>query len=340
MYLSRNNGTTVTRARFLSSSELTGLASPDEYVSEIRDAYRQIGEGGPADPRTQLYTEDRSGSMTTYIAILPETSVMGGYVYSAGFGANDAWFMTPLFDAETGEPLALVDGSYMNPFKTGAVGAAGSDALSREDASVLAIIGTGKQAKGQLRAHVSVRDFEEIKVYSRTEKRRDEFTKWASTELGRTVTPVRSSAAAVDEADVIVTATTAEEPVFEFEDVSPGSHITAIGQYTPGRRELDEDTVRHAKYVPDLRERAFQDAGSFLYALESGSITEDHVHAELGEVLAGTAEGRSSDEEITIFDSGGTGIETVAAAYLLYRKAREEGKGTMIDFVPASEILP
>ena len=137
MYLSRNNGTTVTRARFLSSSELTGLASPDEYVSEIRDAYRQIGEGGPADPRTQLYTEDRSGSMTTYIAILPETSVMGGYVYSAGFGANDAWFMTPLFDAETGEPLALVDGSYMNPFKTGAVGAAGSDALSREDASVL-----------------------------------------------------------------------------------------------------------------------------------------------------------------------------------------------------------
>jgi alanine dehydrogenase len=330
----------VTEARFLSSNELVGLASPEEYVAEIRMAYRQIGEGAPADPRTQQFTEDQSGSMTSYIAILPKTGVMGGYVYSAGFEANDAWFMTPLFDANTGQPLALVDGAYMNPFKTGAVGAVGSDALARADASVLAIIGTGKQARGQLRAHTSIRDFAEIKVYSPTEEHRDEFAAWASTELNRTVSPVHSSAEAVAGADVIVTATTAEDPVFDFDDVSPGSHITAIGQYTPGKRELDEETVRHAKYVPDLRDRAFQDAGSFLHALQSGSISKDHVHAELGDVVAGTAAGRSSDDEITVFDSGGTAIETVAAANLLYRKARKKQKGTMIDFAPASEILP
>lgn len=326
------------KARFLSSDELIGLASPDEYVSEVRDAYRQIGAGAPAAPRTQLYNDDRSGSMTTYIAILPDTGVMGGYTYSAGFEAGDAWFMTPVFDADTGSPLALVDGSYMNSFKTGAVGAVGSDALARAEASVLAVIGTGKQARGQLRAHATIRDFEQIRVYSPTKEHREEFVEWAADELALTVTPVETSTAAVTEADIVVTATTAEDPVFDGEDMSPGTHVTAIGQYTPGRRELDEATIRRAKYVPDLHERAFQDAGSFLHLFEEGSITEDHVHAELGEVVAGTARGRSSGEEITVFDSGGTGIETVAAAYLLYRKALEDDKGTLINFVPASEF--
>ena len=112
-----------------------------------------------------------------------------------------------------------------------------------------------------------------------------------------------------------------------------------MGQYDPDTRELDTATIERATYVPDLRDRAFQDAGSFLHALEEGAIDEEHVHADLGALVAGNAPGRESEEEITVFDSGGTGIETVAGAYLLYEKAQEEGVGQPIDVAPGSEAL-
>jgi alanine dehydrogenase len=112
-----------------------------------------------------------------------------------------------------------------------------------------------------------------------------------------------------------------------------------MGQYTPGRHELDTATIERATYVPDLRARATQDAGSFLAALEAGVVDEDHVHAELGEVVAGVKPGRTTDDEITVFDSGGTGIETVAAAYMLYEKARSKGLGSEFSIAPASEAL-
>jgi alanine dehydrogenase len=113
-----------------------------------------------------------------------------------------------------------------------------------------------------------------------------------------------------------------------------------MGQYHPEKRELDAVTIARATYVPDLRERAFQDAGSFLHALESGAVGEDRVHAELGEVIAGKAPGRTSDEEITVFDSGGTAIETVAAAHLLYERAVERSLGAEIEIESLSEGAP
>ncbi|MFB6111942.1 MAG: ornithine cyclodeaminase family protein, partial [Halobacteriaceae archaeon] len=128
-------------------------------------------------------------------------------------------------------------------------------------------------------------------------------------------------------------------PVFDNDNLSPGAHVTAMGQYDPEAREVDDETIARATYVPDLRERAFQDAGSFLHALEAGAVDEDHVHAELGEVVAGTADGRTDQDELTLFDSGGTAIETVAGARLLYERAREQGLGTTIDVQPASEAL-
>jgi len=127
--------------------------------------------------------------------------------------------------------------------------------------------------------------------------------------------------------------------VFDGDNLEDGTHITAMGQYDPDKRELDTTTIERATYVPDLRARATKDAGSFMHALEAGVVDEDHIHAELGEVVAGEAPGRESDEEITVFDSGGTGIETVAGAYLLYERAKEEGRGETIDFAPASEAL-
>ena len=329
----------MTETLFLTSEEVDGLATPAEYVDVVREGYRQRGEGAPARPRTRLFGEEPPGMLTGYTAILPETGAMGGYMYTAGFGAGDAWFLTPIFDAESGEPLALVDGASMNPFKTGAAGAVAVDALAREDATELAVIGTGAQARGQLHATATVREFEEVRVFSPTPDHRQEFADEFADQLDASVRAVDSSAAAVEDADVVITATTASEPVFEGDRLAPGAHVTAMGQYHPEKREVDAETVARAKYVPDLRARVTEDAGAFLLAREEGAIDEDHVYAELGDVVAGTAPGRESDDEITLFDSGGTAIETVAAAHLLYERARERDLGTPVDLAPASEAL-
>jgi alanine dehydrogenase len=127
--------------------------------------------------------------------------------------------------------------------------------------------------------------------------------------------------------------------VFDGDNLTDGAHVTAMGQYDPEKRELDATTIERATYVPDLRARASQDAGSFIAAVEAGVVDEDHVHAELGEVVAGKAEGRQGSDDVTVFDSGGTGIETVAAAHMLYERAVDEGLGSEIQFAPASEAL-
>ena len=328
-------------AVFLSSEDVRGLAEPAAFVDAVREGYRQRGEGASAKPRTTLRNADPPGMLFSYAAVLPDTGAMGGYMYSAGFDARDAWFATPLFDAETGEPLAVVDGASMNPFKTGAAGAVGVDALARRDASSLAVIGSGAQARGQLRATVTVRAFDTVDVYSPTNANREAFAAEMNDRLAPAVAAAPSAAAAVEDADVVITATTASEPVFDGADLEPGAHVTAMGQYHPEKRELDATTVERGTYVPDLRERVPQDAGSFLAAKEAGVVDDDDVHAELGDVVAGTVEGRTSRDEITIFDSGGTGIETVAGAYLLYERAMaaDEELGTDVEWLPASEAL-
>ncbi|MEF8773664.1 MAG: ornithine cyclodeaminase family protein, partial [Halobacteriales archaeon] len=298
----------MTDALFLTSDDVDDLAGPADYVAAVREGYRQRGEGAPARPRTRLTNADPPGMLTGYTAVLPETGAMGGYMYAAGFGAGDAWFVTPIFDADSGAPLAVLDGASMNPFKTGAAGAVGVDSLAREDASVAAVIGSGPQARGQLRATATVRDLDSVRVYSRTREHREAFVGEFGDRLDATVRAVDSSEEAVRGADVVITATTADRPVFDGEDLAPGAHVTAMGQYDPGKREVDAETVSRATYVPDLRERVMDDAGSFIHAVETGAIGEDHVHAELGEVVAGTAPGRASDDEVTLFDSGGTGI--------------------------------
>lgn len=324
---------------FLSSDDLEGLAGPAGFVDAVREGYRQRGEGAPAKPRTTLSSSDPPGMLTGYTAILPETGVMGGYTYSAGFGAEDAWFVTPLFDAESGAPLAILDGAWMNPFKTGATGALAVDELARDDAEIVGVIGSGAQARGQLRAIDTVRDLTEVRVYSPTEAHRVAFAEEFDERLEATVSAVADSAGAVEDADVVVTATNASEPVFDGNRLAPGTHVTAMGQYHPEKRELGHETIARSRYVPDLQLRVSQDAGSFLHALETGAVEERHVHAELGAIVAGREEGRANDDQITVFDSGGTGIETVAGANLLYERARERGLGTEIELSAASESL-
>jgi len=323
----------------LETDDLRDLATPAAFVDAVRDGYRQRGEGAPARPRTRLDSADPPGFLTGYTAILPDSGAMGGYMYAAGFESRDAHFVLPLFDAESGEMLALLDGSSFNPAKTGAAGAVGVDTLARADADTVGLIGSGTQARGQLLATATVRDLSEVRVFSPTPENRESFAAQMDERLNATVEAVETSERAVSDTDVVITATTASDPVFDGEWLSPGTHVTAMGQYHPEKRELDGRTIERAKYVLDLRERVDRDAGAYIQAVAEGLIEEDHVHAELGDVVAGATPGRESAEEITVFDSGGTGIETVAAAKLLYDRAREEGRGETTTFTPASEAF-
>ena len=330
----------MTEALFLTSADVDDLAEPADYVAAVRNAYRQIGDGASAEPRTKLLNRKPPGMLTTYAAVLPETGAMGGYTYSAGFGGEDAWFMTPLFDANSGEPLALLDGASMNPFKTGAAGAVAVDALARADATELAVIGSGAQARGQLATTATVRDFEAVRVFSPTAENRNSFAAEFDNRIDADVSAVQSASEAVAGADVVITATTASEPVIDDADVDPGTHVTAMGQYNPNKNELPPALIARATYVLDLRARATQDAGSFIAAVDAGLVDEaDGVAAELGEVVAGDHPGRTTEDEVTVFDSGGTGIETAAAAHMLYKRASDRGRGKPIDFAPASEAL-
>jgi alanine dehydrogenase len=329
----------MTDALFLTSEAVDDLATPADYVAAVREGYREVGTGAPAEPRTLLPSGDPPGMLTTYVAMLPDLGAMGGYTYAAGFAERDAWFLTPLFDAETGEPLAVIDGASMNPFKTGAAGAVAVDALAQPGASTVAVIGSGPQARGQLRTTATVRDLTGVRVFSPTPANRESFADEFAERLDADVTAVSSASAALADADVVITATTASEPVIADADVEPGAHVTAMGQYAADKHELPPELIARATYVPDLTARATRDAGSFIAAREAGLVTDDDLEVELGDVVAGSHPGRTSDDEVTVFDSGGTGIETVAAAHMLYERARDAGRGTLLSIAPASEAL-
>jgi alanine dehydrogenase len=329
----------MSQVLFLTGEEVRDLASMSEYVDAVRDGYRQRGEGAPAVSPTRLLSSDPFGMLTSYTAVLPDTGVMGGYVYAGGFASRDAWFMTPLFDADTGEPLALVDGASMSAMKTGAAGGVSVDELAHEDASRMAVFGSGPNARTQLLAAAAVRDVTEVAVYSPTRSHREAFAAHLDGELDADVEAVESSEDAVVGADVVVTATDSPSPVFDGDLLEPGTHVSAIGQYGKTVREIDVTTVARSKYVPDLRERAFGDAGAFIRALDEGVVSDAHVHAELGEIVAGKVPGRESDDDITVYDNGATAIETVAAAHMLYERAKERGRGSTFELQAKSRSV-
>jgi ornithine cyclodeaminase len=227
-----------------------------------------------------------------------------------------------LFDGETGEVRAVMNASAITAIRTAAVSGVATRHLARADARRLAILGSGVQAKAHLEAMRCVRDFDEVRVYSPNREH--------AASLG--VDVAGSAEEAVRDADVVVTATTAREPVLFREWLKPGAHVNAVGACFPTTRELDGDLVAASVFVVDRRESAENEAGDYVLALDEGKIKRGHIHGELGDVLIGTAPGRRNDEEITVFESLGLAIEDLAAAQHVLRKAEEQGVGTRVEF--------
>jgi ornithine cyclodeaminase/alanine dehydrogenase-like protein (mu-crystallin family) len=233
-----------------------------------------------------------------------------------------------LFDGTTGAPTAILDASAITAVRTAAVSAVATRTLAREDARVLAILGSGVQGRAHLMALTGVRKFEEIRVYSPTEAHAR-----ALAAAGDGLARVMNSAEdAVRGADVVVTATTAREPVLRRDWLEPGAHVNAVGASMPSVRELDVDTVAACALFCDSRESLRNEAGEYLLALEQGAIPgENHVRGELGEVLAGSAPGRLDAGELTVFRSLGLAVEDLAAAQCAVTRARRIGIGKEVE---------
>jgi ornithine cyclodeaminase len=233
-----------------------------------------------------------------------------------------------LFDGETGTPRALLDASAVTEIRTAAVSGVATRLLAREDTQELAILGSGVQARSHLEAMANVRPFSRARVWSKTAEHALAFAAEASAPFP--VEAVQSAEEAVRGADVVVTATSSREPIVEREWLAPGAHVNAVGSSIPTARELDADTVAAAALFADARESMLNEGGDYLFAVQEAGIGPDHIRAELGEVLIGEREGRRSPDELTVFKSLGVGSEDLAAAELVYARARESGRGTAV----------
>ena len=227
-----------------------------------------------------------------------------------------------LFDGETGETRAIMNAGGITAVRTAAVTGVATRLLARENARTLAILGAGIQGKANLEAMRVVRPFERVVAWSRTPGR-------AAAELDG-VEEAATAEEAVRDADVVVTATSAPEPIVRREWLKEGAHVNAVGSSIPTTRELDTQTMVDAALFVDRRESTVNEAGDFLFPQREGAIGPEHIRAEIGELLIGSAQGRSSDGELTVFKSLGLAVEDLAAAEYVLRRAEVEGVGVVV----------
>ena len=237
-----------------------------------------------------------------------------------------------LFSAETGELQAMMNASAITAIRTAAASGVATDLLARKDAGNLAILGSGVQARTHLLAMAEVRSIKHCHVTSRHFEHAERFAEEMSQDVSFPLEPVATVEQALEGADLIVTTTTAVEPLVKRKWITAGTHLNLVGSCFPNAREVDGETMAAASLFVDRRESALNEAGDYILAAREGLIGPDHIRAELGEVLIGEKPGRTSAEEITCFKSLGISVEDLFAAEYLYRKAQRLEVGTWAEY--------
>ncbi|MGI8477328.1 MAG: ornithine cyclodeaminase family protein, partial [Thermomicrobiales bacterium] len=307
----------------LSRSDLRRVITMSEAIGLMKTAFIELSAGRASAPvRSVLDVEHGRSALLCMPGHVPAASSLGVKIVSY-FGDNASrdlptiHALVYLVDHETGIPLGIMDGGYVTALRTGAVSGAATDLLARPDSKVLAVIGAGVQGVTQAAAVCSVRAIERVLVH---DPRPESFPRFKAAidrdwpELGGRIEFVESAAEAVREADVICTATTARSAVFADADIRAGTHINAVGAFTPEMQEIPVETVIRATVVVDQLEAALSEAGDLIKPLNAGAIIVQHFSAELGQLAAGERKGRSRDDEITFFKSVGNAVQDVVVA--------------------------
>jgi ornithine cyclodeaminase len=302
-------------------------------IEAMRQAFEALSAGlAEQPPRTHLPIAPNDGVSLVMPAFVNDDDVakqaLAVKVVSL-YGRNPAKGLPRIqatvlvFDPATGELLALLDGTALTAIRTAAASAAATDLLARPDSRVLAVFGAGPQARTHVAAICAVRPIDVVRCYSPSRDHTDAMCAALSVEAtGRNIVAVSSTAEALADADIIVTATTSSVPVFADAELRAGVHINAIGSYKPEACEIPAQTVARAMVVVDSRAAAWEEAGDLIQPLRAGLIGRDHVHAELGEILLGIKSGREDESAVTLFKSVGVAVQDAVAARHAVKAAR------------------
>jgi ornithine cyclodeaminase/alanine dehydrogenase-like protein (mu-crystallin family) len=315
-------------ALLLSEADVRAVLTMPLALEAVEEAFRRQASGEAIlHPRRRLETPDKS--FLHYMAAADTVSgYMGMKIYTSVRGA--VRFLVPLYWAKTGELVALTEADYLGQMRTGAASGVATKYMARADARRVGIVGTGLQARTQLEAVAAVRPIERICAFGRNPERRAEFCREMGARLGVRATPAGSAEEAVREADIVIAATTASNPVVQGAWVAPGAHINAIGANFPQKRELDDQAVHRAAIIAvDSVEQSKMEAGDLIHALGEDAGRWAAVR-ELAAIVAGGTPGRTDPREITLFKSNGIAIWDVAVAARVYTLARERQLGQRI----------
>lgn len=329
----------VMKILVLSHAEVSELLPIKECIPLMREALIALAAGKVHQPlRTIIRPPDAKGVMGLMPSYVSGDSAAFGLKAICVFPGNPAKGKDShqggvlLFSAETGELLAMMNASAITAIRTAAVSGVATDLLARADACSLAILGSGVQARSHLVAMSAVRPIKRCRIASRHIEHVRMLAAEMKHDFSFPLEPVDTVAEALKGADIIVTATTAVEPIVRREWIAPGAHLNLVGSSTPKTREVDSETLASVSLFVDRRESTLNEAGDYLFAARDGLIGPDHIRAEIGEVLKGDKPGRISPEEITCFKSLGIAIEDLFAAEYLFRKAQRLGGGTWVEF--------
>lgn len=315
-------------ALLLREADVEQLLTMPMTLELIERVHREYSTGEAIDvPRER--TRLPKAALHILQGAVPSAGVFGYKAYTSS--REGIRFLVYVFSAERGNLEAVVEANHLGMTRTGAAGGVAAKWLAREDAKVAGIFGSGWQARGQLEALANVRRLERVKVYSRTPEKREKFAATMRERLKIDVIAAATPEETVKGSDIVVTITTSATPVFDGDWLEPGTHVNAAGSNSLLRREIDETAVRRASaVVVDSRPTALKEAGDLLPALEKGRL---HAGAltELGEVIAGLRSGRTSRDQITLFESQGMAMQDLIIASALMRIAREKGRGTEVD---------
>ena len=312
----------------LTENEVESLLDMASTLNAVEEILRQHAEGRATNRASRRVGLTGSG-LNVMFAGAPDIGALGLKAYTVA--STGARFYTMLFDPESGELLSIMQSDKLGQLRTGAASGVATKYLAREDANSLGIYGAGWQAESQLEAIAAVRKLDRVVVHTRTEESRKAFAEKMGERLGLEIETTHSPEEPAAQ-DIVVTATSSSQPVLHGEWLRPGTHVNAAGSNFLFKREIDRDVVKRASLVTvDSREELGLEAGNLLMGLETGAVMPEAVR-ELGQIIAGQVKGRQSAEDITLFASQGLALEDMAAARIVYDRARKQDVGREIDF--------
>ena len=321
----------------VNGSEVRTLLPMDECIDVMSDALAALARSEAMVPLRQImWLPEKVGALGMMPGYISGIDAVGLKVITVFPGNHGTRFDSHqgavlLFEATHGQLLAIMDATTITAIRTAAVSGVATRLLAREDAESLAILGSGVQAGTHLAAMLHSRPIQKVRVWSRDAAHAQRFAERESKRHGIAINVMTTVQDAVKECGIICTTTSAREPILRGEWITPGTHINAVGSSVPFTRELDSTAVKIARLFVDRRESALNEAGDFLLARKEGIIEDTHIVGEIGEIMIGAINGRRTSEEITLFKSLGLGIEDLAAANHIYRKAIEANAGTAVE---------